>query len=139
MAVMAKFLQLTAFLTISTAMWVPLRHLMQGTRDFTILFFIVVRELVFHSGDELMIEFGAEFVEEDSDKPAVDVKLFPLDNKTPSLPFGAYCIICLSDVDRGQSVGQMPCGHAFHEHCINDWLALRKGCPMRCVLSKDSS
>eukprot|EP00418_Pyrodinium_bahamense_P074247 CAMPEP_0179088860 /NCGR_PEP_ID=MMETSP0796-20121207/40456_1 /TAXON_ID=73915 /ORGANISM="Pyrodinium bahamense, Strain pbaha01" /LENGTH=119 /DNA_ID=CAMNT_0020786401 /DNA_START=300 /DNA_END=655 /DNA_ORIENTATION=- len=49
-----------------------------------------------------------------------------------SLKFGTNCSICLADLEDGQLVGQLGCGHAFHEPCIRQWLALRDCCPLRC-------
>mmetsp|Transcript_74944 Transcript_74944/g.206702 ORF Transcript_74944/g.206702 Transcript_74944/m.206702 type:complete len:107 (-) Transcript_74944:329-649(-) len=52
--------------------------------------------------------------------------------------FGTNCNICLADLEVGQRVGQRPCGHAFHEQCIRDWLAVKDRCPMRCAKPKAS-
>jgi len=42
------------------------------------------------------------------------------------------CAICLSEVEVGEVVAQLPCGHCFHEACIGNWLATGGICPMRC-------
>mmetsp|Transcript_76878 Transcript_76878/g.212437 ORF Transcript_76878/g.212437 Transcript_76878/m.212437 type:complete len:257 (+) Transcript_76878:91-861(+) len=49
-----------------------------------------------------------------------------------SLQFGECCAICLLDLEEGQLVGKLPCGHAFHEPCIRRWAAVKGCCPMRC-------
>eukprot|EP00418_Pyrodinium_bahamense_P064920 CAMPEP_0179082692 /NCGR_PEP_ID=MMETSP0796-20121207/37298_1 /TAXON_ID=73915 /ORGANISM="Pyrodinium bahamense, Strain pbaha01" /LENGTH=332 /DNA_ID=CAMNT_0020780085 /DNA_START=77 /DNA_END=1075 /DNA_ORIENTATION=+ len=46
----------------------------------------------------------------------------------------ACCVICLTDLEEGQMVCQLPCSHAFHEPCIRKWLAVSACCPMRCAL-----
>mmetsp|Transcript_45861 Transcript_45861/g.90992 ORF Transcript_45861/g.90992 Transcript_45861/m.90992 type:complete len:281 (-) Transcript_45861:257-1099(-) len=42
------------------------------------------------------------------------------------------CPICLSEVEAGNVVAQLPCGHSFHEDCIRNWLTTGGICPMRC-------
>jgi len=42
------------------------------------------------------------------------------------------CAICLSEVEIGEVVAQLPCNHCFHEACIRNWLATGGMCPMRC-------
>mmetsp|Transcript_147996 Transcript_147996/g.412243 ORF Transcript_147996/g.412243 Transcript_147996/m.412243 type:complete len:299 (+) Transcript_147996:46-942(+) len=42
----------------------------------------------------------------------------------------AGCIICLANLDEGQMVGELPCGHAFHDLCIRRWLARKECCPL---------
>ncbi|GJN34331.1 hypothetical protein PR202_gb22981 [Eleusine coracana subsp. coracana] len=45
------------------------------------------------------------------------------------------CAICLAKVgDDGLATRQLPaCGHAFHEHCIEQWLRVHPTCPIcRC-------
>eukprot|EP00418_Pyrodinium_bahamense_P082974 CAMPEP_0179052542 /NCGR_PEP_ID=MMETSP0796-20121207/21811_1 /TAXON_ID=73915 /ORGANISM="Pyrodinium bahamense, Strain pbaha01" /LENGTH=247 /DNA_ID=CAMNT_0020749111 /DNA_START=114 /DNA_END=857 /DNA_ORIENTATION=- len=50
----------------------------------------------------------------------------------PALKFGGSCVICLRDLGEGQLIGQLPCGHAFHEPCISRWMNMKGCCPMRC-------
>jgi len=42
------------------------------------------------------------------------------------------CSICLSEVEAGDVMAQLPCGHHFHEACIRSWLTTGGICPMRC-------
>uniref|UniRef100_A0A7S0FKF3 RING-type domain-containing protein n=1 Tax=Pyrodinium bahamense TaxID=73915 RepID=A0A7S0FKF3_9DINO len=53
---------------------------------------------------------------------------------TEELPFGSSCPVCLVDMEDGDVVGQLPCGHSFHRRCVEDWLRVRAQCPMRCPL-----
>merc|ERR1712025_422235 len=32
------------------------------------------------------------------------------------------CAICMDDLQKGDEMGQLECGHAFHKQCIVDWL-----------------
>jgi hypothetical protein len=45
------------------------------------------------------------------------------------------CGICLEKIE---NLGkELPCEHAFHESCIQNWLKIRKNCPLcRCYLKK---
>lgn len=44
---------------------------------------------------------------------------------------GAVCAVCLCDMNRGETVEQMPfCGHSFHQTCINQWLLHKTSCPL---------
>ncbi|XP_050228869.1 RING-H2 finger protein ATL7-like [Mercurialis annua] len=41
------------------------------------------------------------------------------------------CVICLGDLEEGDSVRLLPsCGHIFHVPCIDDWLAAHANCPV---------
>uniref|UniRef100_A0A7S0B7J9 RING-type domain-containing protein n=1 Tax=Pyrodinium bahamense TaxID=73915 RepID=A0A7S0B7J9_9DINO len=76
--------------------------------------------------------FGAS---PEAEGPRTLVKTFKHHSQAgPDLPlqFGINCLICCSDVVEGHSVGQLPCGHAFHETCIRRWLEERDCCPLRC-------
>ncbi|CAN6330483.1 unnamed protein product [Urochloa humidicola] len=39
------------------------------------------------------------------------------------------CAVCLKGYEAGDTIRTMPCAHAFHEHCIFQWLRLRRLCP----------
>ncbi|KAL6838647.1 hypothetical protein ACP4OV_031361 [Aristida adscensionis] len=42
----------------------------------------------------------------------------------------AECAVCLSALDEGQTVRQLPgCSHVFHQECIAVWLASCASCP----------
>jgi len=40
------------------------------------------------------------------------------------------CTICMDDLSKGDAMGQLECGHAFHKQCIVDWLRENTSCPM---------
>ena len=40
------------------------------------------------------------------------------------------CSICMDDLNKGDAMGQLECGHAFHKQCIVDWLEGNASCPM---------
>jgi len=40
------------------------------------------------------------------------------------------CAICYEDLNKGDEMGQLECGHAFHKQCIVDWLKDHTTCPM---------
>lgn len=42
------------------------------------------------------------------------------------------CAICLDEFAVGDSLGQMGCGHQFHEVCLRKWLRGGGSCPFRC-------
>jgi hypothetical protein len=39
------------------------------------------------------------------------------------------CAICLGVVESGESVYDVPCGHIFHEQCLEEWLNSNANCP----------
>mmetsp|Transcript_28657 Transcript_28657/g.52167 ORF Transcript_28657/g.52167 Transcript_28657/m.52167 type:complete len:265 (-) Transcript_28657:179-973(-) len=43
------------------------------------------------------------------------------------------CHICLEDLQEGDTVGQLPCEHIFHEECIKTWMQRGRTCPLRCA------
>mmetsp|Transcript_63833 Transcript_63833/g.118659 ORF Transcript_63833/g.118659 Transcript_63833/m.118659 type:complete len:247 (-) Transcript_63833:105-845(-) len=42
------------------------------------------------------------------------------------------CHICLEELQAGEHVAKLLCGHIFHEKCIEQWLQKGSGCPLRC-------
>lgn len=41
-----------------------------------------------------------------------------------------YCINCSSDGNTNCNILIGNCGHAYHEHCLAEWLKVRKVCPL---------
>lgn len=51
---------------------------------------------------------------------------------TPTPEKGQECPLCLEDFEPPATASRLPCGHAFHEHCITTWLITFHGdtCPV---------
>jgi len=43
---------------------------------------------------------------------------------------GSRCSVCLSDFHSGQRLRLLPCGHYFHQKCVDPWLLKRCDCPL---------
>ncbi|CAN6345649.1 unnamed protein product [Urochloa humidicola] len=43
---------------------------------------------------------------------------------------GEECAICLQDFSADETLRGMPCSHAFHQHCISQWLSRKAACPL---------
>ncbi|CAM9362994.1 unnamed protein product, partial [Discosporangium mesarthrocarpum] len=39
------------------------------------------------------------------------------------------CAICLADYEGSDMLRQLPCNHAFHQKCVDDWLKYNASCP----------
>ena len=42
----------------------------------------------------------------------------------------AKCAICLSTVEVGDRIGDIPCGHIYCVECLKDWLKRKNHCPL---------
>jgi RING-box protein 1 len=42
----------------------------------------------------------------------------------------SYCINCASSGNTNCNVVIGECGHAYHEHCLNEWFKTRRVCPL---------
>ena len=40
------------------------------------------------------------------------------------------CIICFDDYSNGEEIKLLPCGHFYHNKCINSWLKISQTCPL---------
>lgn len=40
------------------------------------------------------------------------------------------CTVCCMELEDGEHVMRLPCGHFYHPDCIRPWLALNKACPI---------
>ncbi|KAF8648856.1 hypothetical protein HU200_064557 [Digitaria exilis] len=43
---------------------------------------------------------------------------------------GEDCPVCLQDFNADETLRAMPCAHAFHYHCISQWLRRNASCPL---------
>jgi len=43
---------------------------------------------------------------------------------------GLSCAVCLSDLQLGEMLRPLPCGHVFHQACIDKWLQRNGVCPL---------
>lgn len=44
--------------------------------------------------------------------------------------FCSGCSVCLADFEDDDAVRRLPCGHDFHQSCIDVWLLRNKRCPL---------
>lgn len=66
------------------------------------------------------------------------VRSFVLSGGTSKSVYDSRCVICLGDLSEGCEVGMLPCGHVFHNSCIQVWLKSGRSaarCPMRCPIA----
>mmetsp|Transcript_35203 Transcript_35203/g.64297 ORF Transcript_35203/g.64297 Transcript_35203/m.64297 type:complete len:335 (-) Transcript_35203:80-1084(-) len=74
----------------------------------------------------------------DRPKPKIQVERFKLKKNDVEAGIGksAYaerpCHVCLEELQEGDDVGKLLCGHTFHAGCIERWLESGTGCPLRC-------
>ena len=40
------------------------------------------------------------------------------------------CMICLYDINIGETECTLPCLHIFHPDCLEQWLVRKKACPV---------
>jgi len=40
------------------------------------------------------------------------------------------CVVCLTDMAKGEKIKILPCTHIFHIKCIDKWLKVNKLCPI---------
>ncbi|KAG0356791.1 E3 ubiquitin-protein ligase znrf3 [Podila minutissima] len=40
------------------------------------------------------------------------------------------CVICLCEYEPDELLRQMPCRHLFHKDCVDEWLKLKRTCPL---------
>ena len=43
---------------------------------------------------------------------------------------GRGCAVCLAGLQGGDECRRLPCLHAFHVACIDDWLSRSRACPV---------
>ncbi|TVU27063.1 hypothetical protein EJB05_29641, partial [Eragrostis curvula] len=63
--------------------------------------------------------------------PASSKAIQGLQVVTPGAALQAECAVCLQDFHPDHDkLRALPCSHAFHEHCIFDWLKVSHVCPL---------
>lgn len=53
-------------------------------------------------------------------------------NLTDQMSFSTQdtCVICIGSYETGQQLRLLPCGHDFHDICIDKWLKVSNSCPV---------
>ena len=41
-----------------------------------------------------------------------------------------HCAICLGEYEENEKLVRLPCGHTYHEECINSWCTNHTRCPL---------
>lgn len=54
------------------------------------------------------------------------------DLTVPPARDSSRCVICQEDLVETDKSTQLPCGHVFHQDCIEQWLRRNVSCPLRC-------
>ncbi|XP_037087418.1 E3 ubiquitin-protein ligase ZNRF1-like, partial [Pollicipes pollicipes] len=39
------------------------------------------------------------------------------------------CVICLEELEQGQTIARLPCLCIYHKRCIDDWFKVNRTCP----------
>jgi len=79
-------------------------------------------------------------LDEQIQKPTLELEKVTGYQSRPVTPskLGSSCQICLADMELGEVMKILPCGHEFHKECIVKWLTECKDtCPMTCKLKAD--
>ena len=45
------------------------------------------------------------------------------------LDAGKCCSICICDLEMGETIRKLACGHCFHNECVDRWFARSVLCP----------
>jgi hypothetical protein len=51
-------------------------------------------------------------------------------NNSDTEVFENSCPICFGELEEGDWVGDIPCGHVFHKDCLKEWLRKNNHCPV---------
>lgn len=80
-----------------------------------------VQEFVQHRPDPLTVQ----------EADTATVSATPSTNEAPLAASQLHCPVCQEDFESGQQLRVLPCGHSFHQHCIDPWLLNVSGsCPL---------
>ena len=76
------------------------------------------------AGDEALARMPTRvFSKKNARKVGSDAPPTPRD-ETPT------CAICMCDAEEGDTLRRLPCGHEFHQNCVDRWLTDHRTCPM---------
>jgi len=84
------------------------------------------------------VQGSMQSVREECEANRAELKTFQLTDTEYALAKQSepVCPICLADLESGETLGKLYCGHCFHQACIRRWLAKKVAseapCPMRC-------
>ena len=40
------------------------------------------------------------------------------------------CLICMGQLEEGEKIGDLSCGHSYHVDCLKEWLKRKNVCPL---------
>jgi len=59
-----------------------------------------------------------------------EMEQIPMDVHLNEFDGAASCSVCISDLESGEIIRKLPCGHRFHRGCIDTWLEQNITCPI---------
>ena len=96
-------------------------HLPESERNVAVWQLCSTKEFSPAAGEQVFSDASAV---EERDKSTVWV------HRTVPMTGSAYCCICMDDEIPVCTSGQLACGHAFHDGCIQAWLRQSATCPL---------
>eukprot|EP01096_Ripella_sp_DP13-Kostka_P013794 TRINITY_DN604_c0_g1_i1.p1 TRINITY_DN604_c0_g1~~TRINITY_DN604_c0_g1_i1.p1 ORF type:complete len:617 (+),score=236.27 TRINITY_DN604_c0_g1_i1:208-2058(+) len=62
--------------------------------------------------------------------PQRKIQSLPVSKVTEEESGKHACCVCLDDMLKDDMVKRLPCGHYFHQKCIDEWLQTKQECPL---------
>jgi len=59
-----------------------------------------------------------------------ELEQFPMDVHLKEIDGAVSCSVCISEVETGEIIRKLNCGHKFHRDCIDTWLNQNITCPV---------
>jgi len=84
-----------------------------------------VNEILASMPDELI----QNLQDNNTHPPTTDEAIASFPRKVFDLPPEDPCVICQEDIQKGEKLLVLPCGHYFHPECITPWLKNNNTCP----------
>jgi hypothetical protein len=56
--------------------------------------------------------------------------VFTVPSPAPSGNSSPICVVCLADLEAGDALRVLTCGHSFHADCVDPWLVEQQTCPL---------